>query len=294
MQDPKNALGEVLTIPKLRLDQAIKNSEVKAEKHSFGRDPKQYYLYFAPTGSIKQRVIVYIHGGGWMSGSPSRYKYIGKKFSDMGYHTLSLGYRHAPIFKYPAQARDIFKGLFKGLKLLQSKGVNTDNIVVVGSSAGGHLGGILTYDKKLQEEFGLDNRMLRGLISLGGVLSFGVEYPATTQLMIEALFEKNFDRKTAEPISLADGSEPTKVLCIHAQNDPISAVENEKLFVDHVNLLKPKTAVSMIIRDEDIFHSNLVMGVFFEDPEESDPLKVMFRWIESLPFNKPGSTAREK
>jgi len=36
------------------------------------------------------------------------------------------------------------------------------------------------------------------------------------------------------------------------------------------------------------------MGVFFEDPEESDPLKVMFRWIESLPFNKPGSTAREK
>ncbi|MBN1775464.1 MAG: alpha/beta hydrolase, partial [Clostridiales bacterium] len=288
MPDPKNTLGEALTIPKLRLDQAIHNSEAKAEKHSFGRDSKQYYLYFEPSGAIKQRVIVYIHGGGWMTGTPNRYKYIGKKFSDMGYHTLSLGYRHTPLYKYPAQARDVFTALVKGLALLEKKGVNTDNIVIVGSSAGGHLGGILTYDKTLQREFGIDNQKIRGFVSLGGVLSFNVEYLATTQLLIEALFEKNFDRKTAEPISLVNGSEQTRVLCIHAKNDPISEVENEKLFVDHVNHLKPGTASSLIIRDEDMFHSNLVMGVFFEDPEESDPLKVLFRWIECLPLRKAG------
>jgi hypothetical protein len=288
MPDPKNTLGEALTIPKLRLDQVIHNSEAKAEKHSFGRDSKQYYLYFEPSGAIKQRIIVYIHGGGWMAGSPNQYKYIGKKFSDMGYHTLSLGYRHTPLYKYPAQARDVFTALVKGLTLLEKKGVNTDNIVIVGSSAGGHLGGILTYDKALQREFGIDNRKITGLVSLGGVLSFEVEYLATTQLLIEALFEKNFDRKTAEPISLVDGSEPAHVLCIHAQNDPISEVENEKHFVEHVNGLKPGTASSLIIRDEDMFHSNLVMGLFFEDPEESDPLKVLFRWIECLPLSKVG------
>jgi hypothetical protein len=288
MPDPKNTLGEALTIPKLRLDQAIHNSEVKAEKHSFGRDSKQYYLYFAPSGAIKQRVIVYIHGGGWMAGTPNRYKYIGKMFSDMGYHTLSLGYRHTPLYKYPAQADDVFTALVKGLVLLEKKGVNTDNIVIVGSSAGGHLGGILTYDKKRQQEFGIDNRKIRGLVSLGGILSFGVEFLATTQLLIEALFEKNFDRQTAEPISLVDGSEPTRVLCIHAQNDPISEVENEKIFVEHVNHLKPGMASSLIIRDEDMFHSNVVMGLFFEDPEESDPLKVLFRWIECLPLSKAG------
>lgn len=287
MPDPKNTLGEALTIPKLRLDQAIRNSEVKAERHSFGRDGKQYYLYFEPSGAIKQRVVVYIHGGGWMSGSPNRYRYIGKLFSDMGYHTLSLGYRHAPLFKYPVQADDIFTAFAKGMTLLESKGVNTDNVVIVGSSAGGHLGGILTYDKGRRQKFGIDREKIRGLISLGGILSFGVEYLATTQLMIEALFEKGFDRKSAEPIALADGSEPTRVLCIHAVNDPISEVQNETLFVDHLNRIRPGMASSLIIRDEDVFHSNLVMGVFFEDPEESDPLKVLFRWIESLPINKP-------
>ncbi|MBN1892630.1 MAG: alpha/beta hydrolase [Clostridiales bacterium] len=286
MPDPKNALGEALTIPKLRFDQAKHNSEVKAEKHSFGRDAKQYYLYFAPSGAIKQRVIVYIHGGGWMAGSPNRYKYIGKAFSEMGYHSLSLGYRHAPLFKYPAQANDVFKAFVKGMDLLDKKGINTDNIVIVGSSAGGHLGGILTYDKERQREFRIDGKKIRGLVSLGGILSFGVEYAATTQLLIETLFEKEYDRKKAEPMSLADGSEAARVLCIHAQNDPISEVENEKRFVDHINKIKPGGATSLIIRDEDVYHSNLVMGLFFESPEESDPLKVLFRWIESLPLNK--------
>lgn len=286
MPDPKNALGEALTIPKLRLDQAIHNSEVKAEEHSFGKDPKQYYLYFSPSGAIKQRIIVYIHGGGWMAGSPKRYKYIGKLFSEMGYHTLSLGYRHAPLFKYPAQANDVFKAFVKGMDLLEKKGVNTGNIVIVGSSAGGHLGGILTYDKERRREFHIDGQKIRGFVSLGGILSFGVEYATTTQLLIDALFEKEYDRKKAEPISLADGSEAARVLCIHAQNDPISEVENERLFVDYINQVKPGSATSLIIRDEDVFHSNLVMGLFFENPEESDPLKVLFRWIESLPFNK--------
>ena len=192
------------------------------------------------------------------------------------------------MYKYPAQARDVFTAFSKGLALLEKKGVNTDNIVIVGSSAGGHLGGILTYDKALQREFGIDNRKLRGFVSLGGILSFNAEFLATTQLLIEALFEKNYDRKTAEPISLIDGSEPTRVLCIHAQNDPISEVENETLFVDRANQLRPGTATSLIIRDEDMFHSNLVMGLFFEDPEESDPLKVLFRWIECLPQRKVG------
>jgi acetyl esterase/lipase len=283
MVDPKNALGEALTIPKLKLGQAIRNSEVKAEKHTFGHDSRQYYLYFAPSGAVKRRVIFYIHGGGWMTGSPNRYKYIGQKFADMGYHTISLGYRRTPLNRYPTQAEDVFKGFIKGLALLEKKGVDPSRIVIVGSSAGGHLAGILTYDKEMQKKYGVDAKKIKGMVSLGGILSFGVEFAPTTQLLLEALFEKDYDRKRAEPISLVDGTENTRVLCIHAMNDPISQVDNEKLFVEKVNQLKRGYASSLIIEDENCFHSNLVMGVFFEDPEESDPLRVLFRWIESLP-----------
>ncbi len=283
MVDPKNALGEALTIPKLKLGQAIRNSEIKAEKHTFGRENEQYYLYFVPSGAVKRRVIVYIHGGGWMAGSPNRYKYIGQKFADMGYHTISLGYRRTPLNRYPSQAEDVFRGYLKGLSLLEKKGIDTSRIVVVGSSAGGHLAGILTYDKEMQKKFGVDAGKIKGMVSLGGILSFGVEFAPTTQMLIEALFEKDYDRKLAEPISLVDGTEKTRVLCIHAKNDPISHVDNEKHFVDRVNQLNKEYASSLIIEDEKCYHSNLVMGVFLADPENSDPLKVLFRWIESLP-----------
>lgn len=53
-----------------------------------------------------------------------------------------------------------------------------------------------------------------------------VEFAQTTQLMLEALFEKDYNRKTAEPMSLVDGTENVRALCIHAQNDPISEIEN--------------------------------------------------------------------
>lgn len=282
MSDPKNAIGEALSLPKLKLGQAVKNSEIRAGKHRFGPDNKQYFLYFKPSGAVKRRIIVYIHGGGWMAGSPNRYKYIGKVFSDMGYHTVSLGYRHTPLYKYPAQAEDIFTAYVKAIAFLQKNGVRTDRVVVIGSSAGGHLGGILVYDKQMQQKYDINPNVFKGLVSLGGILSFGVEYAPTTQLLIESLFEKGYDRKKAEPMSLVDGSEKVKVLCIHAQNDPVSEIENEAKFVAHANALRPKSADSMIITDENVYHSNLVMGVFFDDPEKSEPLKVLFRWVESL------------
>ena len=283
MSDPKKALGEALSIPKIRLDQAVRNSEIKARKMSYGKDSKQYLLYFDPVGSIKRRVIVYIHGGGWMTGSPNRYRHIGRTFADMGYHTISLGYRLAPIYKYPAQAEDIFAAYSKGLQFLMKKKVPVDQVVVVGSSAGGHLGGILVYDTNMQKKFDVDASAFKGLVSLGGVMSFDADFPQTTQMMIDSLFEKKYDRKQAEPISMVRASHKTRVLCIHAQNDPISEVDNQKQFVDRVNMLNKDFAQSMIIRDENVFHSNLVVGVFLQDPEESNPLKVLFRWIESLP-----------
>jgi hypothetical protein len=101
--------------------------------------------------------------------------------------------------------------------------------------------------------------------------------------MIEALFEKDFNRKTAEPMLLVDGTEKVRALCIHAQNDPVSEIENAKHFVARVNRLQKGYAILHTVYDEKTFHSNLVMGVFFEDTEESLPLKILFRWIESLP-----------
>jgi len=283
MLKSQKALGESLTLPKLTLDEVAHNQAISAEKYTYGDERGQYILYFAPSEIPQSHVIVYIHGGGWIAGSPQRYKYIGQKFADMGYHTMSLGYRHSPIYKYPAQAEDVFAAYCKAMIVLIGKGIKAQDVIIIGSSAGGHLGGILTYDKILQEKYNVETHHIKGFISIGGVLTFGVEYAKYTQNLINALFAKDYDRSKAEPYSLVDGTEQTKVLCIHSQNDPVSEIENETLFVDKVNCFNKGYGETYIVRDETTFHSNLVSGIFFEDPEGSPPLRELFRWIEALP-----------
>ncbi len=279
----QKALGEYLTLPKLTLEEAAHNKAIPAEKYKYGSDRNQYILYFAPETIPQKQIVVYIHGGGWITGSPDKYRYIGRKFAEMGYHTISIGYRHAPVYKYPTQGEDVFSGYVKGMITLLGKGINTEDVIVVGSSAGGHLGGILTYDKELQAKYNVEADHIKGFISLGGILTFGIEYAIYTKNVINALFEKDYDRKRAEPYSLLDGTEKTRVLCIHSENDPLSEIENETLFVDKVNSLNKGFGESYIVRDETIFHSNLVSGVFFEDIEASPPLAELFRWIKDLP-----------
>lgn len=281
----QKAIGEFSTMPKLTLEQVARNSQITAEKHLYGEERGQYLLYFAPEPQVKisRKVIVYIHGGGWIAGSPTKYKYIGQKFADMGYHTVSLGYRHSPLHKYPAQAEDVFAAFNKAMIVLFSKGIKLKNIIIVGSSAGGHLGGILTYDKNLQAKYGVKQRYIKGFISLGGILTFDADYVNYTKGLFNALFEKDYDRQLAEPYSLVDGTEKTKVLCIHSENDPISEIKNETLFVDKINSLNEGLGTSYIVKDESVFHTNLVMGMFFEDIGTCAPLKELFDWIKAIP-----------
>lgn len=283
MLKSQKALGESLTLPKLTLDEVAHNAAIAAEKFTYGDQRGQYILYFAPTQLAKRHIIVYIHGGGWIAGSPTRYKYIGQKFADMGYHTVSLGYRHTTVSKYPAQAEDIFAAYCTAMIILLGKGIKAQDVIIIGSSAGGHLGGILTYDKILQAKYNVEPDHIKGFISIGGVLTFGVEYAKYTTNLMNALFEKDYDRAKAEPYSLVDGTEPTKVLCIHSVNDPISAIQNETLFVKKINEFNPGYGESYIVKDETTFHSNLVSGIFIEDTEESLPLNKLFCWIEELP-----------
>lgn len=283
MLKSQKALGESLTLPKLTLDEIAHNTAISAEKYIYGNERGQYILYFAPTQKAHNRIIVYIHGGGWIAGSPRRYKYIGQKFADMGYHTVSLGYRHSTVSKYPAQAEDIFAAYCKAMIVLIGKGIRTQEVVVIGSSAGGHLGGILTYNKVLQQKYNVDPDHIKGFVSIGGILTFGVDYARYTQNLMNALFEKDYNRQEAEPFSMIDGTEKTRVLCIHSENDPVSEISNETMFVEKVNSFNPDFGESYIVRDGTTFHSNLVSGIFIEDPEGSPPLRELFRWIDALP-----------
>lgn len=92
--------------------------------------------WLIPKNSSEEKLILYVHGGGYVSGSCSDHRGIVSKFANTcEIKTLQFEYRLAPENPFPAglnDSVDVYKGLI-------DKGFKPGNIVIAGESAGGGL-----------------------------------------------------------------------------------------------------------------------------------------------------------
>ncbi|MEI0526543.1 alpha/beta hydrolase [Brachyspira murdochii] len=282
----KNMIGDYLTYPVMAINFLKSDKKIKPLYYKYNNNKAQYILYFAPqikeNESAKKQVIIYIYGGGWREGNANLYKFVGRRFAKEKYHTILLGYRLTPKYKYPCQIEDIFEGLCKALEVLKEKNIDYSNIVVIGSSAGAHLGALLVYNKELQKNYNIDNNIFKGYISLGGPTDLNVCTNEVISAMINQLFEEGYDRKLGNPYNYIDGSEKTRVLCIHSRLDPICDVQNSINFSNKVNSFNDSLADCIIFENKKIYHNNLVNGIFFKDMDNEHILDKVFNWIDSL------------
>jgi acetyl esterase/lipase len=117
-------------------------------------------------------LIVYIHGGAWRAGSKKEMPL--QDLVDAGYPVASVDYRLSTAARFPAQVHDI-KAAIRFLRANEAKlGINAKQIVVAGSSAGGHLAalvGVTNDNREIEGDVG-DNRdqssAVQGIISFFG------------------------------------------------------------------------------------------------------------------------------
>lgn len=92
--------------------------------------------WLVPAGADPEKLIFYIHGGGYVSGSCSDHRSFVSKFASFtGVSNLIFEYRLAPEHKYPAAVEDSVKVY----KWLLASGFKPENIIIAGESAGGGL-----------------------------------------------------------------------------------------------------------------------------------------------------------
>lgn len=98
-------------------------------------------LYFPPghKAGDASPILILIHGGGWKSGQREDYRPYANKIAKAGYVVASLSYRLSSIAKFPAQIRDVNAALRFLADRPTKYGIDTDRIVIMGGSAGGHL-----------------------------------------------------------------------------------------------------------------------------------------------------------
>lgn len=93
-------------------------------------------LKLVPADAVAGRTLLYLHGGGYVIGSPGTHKsMVSEIAAAMKATTYSMDYRMAPEAPFPAAVDD---GL-ACYKALLDAGIEPDKIVIAGDSAGGGL-----------------------------------------------------------------------------------------------------------------------------------------------------------
>ncbi len=83
--------------------------------------------------------VVCIHGGGWREGSRQGHDGLCLRLAQQGYVAVTVSYRFAPKYQFPAQAHDVKEAVRWLRAHAKQYKINPDRIGVMGDSAGGHL-----------------------------------------------------------------------------------------------------------------------------------------------------------
>lgn len=206
-------------------------------------------------------VVVWIHGGGWKSGSRLP---IPTRVSDLclrGYAVASVDYRLTTTALWPAQIQDV-RGAVRWLRAHASEyGLDTDRFAAWGESAGGHLAALLaasggvpaitigSVSADLEGTTGgnLDqSSRVQAVVDWYGATDFLQMhfYPTTVNhdgatsdesKFIGGPIQANPERvATADPITYVDAGDPP-LLAMHGTLDKLIPFNQSQLLVDALN-----------------------------------------------------------
>lgn len=266
----------LLRIPliiKIIKNNIFNHKNIKFKDYKYGQHNRQYYRVFKGKDKTKS-IIVFIHGGGWWHGSPKMCSYVGKYFCKRGYTVVLPTYRLVPKFKYPTQINDVFKAI-KDYST-KNKYIKKRGIILIGFSAGGELAANIVFNKEKQKEYKVNRSILKGFISLSGVLDFNKCTTRHSKKLISNYIGADTVSEEVNPIKLICKNVKTPVLCIHGERDPLIDVNNSYSFIDKIKFKKGYGKVFIIKRKH---HSDITTLIMGKGEQES---KEIFEFIKKL------------
>lgn len=133
-----------------KIDEKIYNGSHEVPVRIFFPDEKAYEGRAPGT----RGVLLFLHGGGWVTESIDNYERICARMADATDHfVVAVDYRLAPEYKFPVGLEDCYaaaKAIFTNRFLLN---VDPENITLIGDSAGGNLAAALSLMAKDRREF---------------------------------------------------------------------------------------------------------------------------------------------
>ena len=114
---------------------------VNAETHAYGPHRHEKLDHLKPASPSDGRpLVIYLHGGGWFSGSKDWYNADLQFLCNAGYEVFNLDYPLAPETQHPNIARSVYKALM----WIRERRPEATRIHLMGDSSGGNLAGLIS------------------------------------------------------------------------------------------------------------------------------------------------------
>ncbi len=145
----------------------------------YGADPREKLDVYQPRPVTDKQaprktypVVVFFHGGTWVSGDRSDYKFIGEALASQGIVTMVANYRLYPQVRYPDFLEDCAKAVVWAQREAARYGGDARRLYVMGHSSGAYNAAMLALDPRWLKAAGLSPSALAGWIGLAGPYDF--------------------------------------------------------------------------------------------------------------------------
>lgn len=252
---------------------------------SYGDDSNQRLVLMTPrAGADRGRApVVFVHGGSWASGSPERYRFVGRWLASTGRPAAVVGYRHAPESVFPAQLDDAADGVRATLEALDGAGCATGSVVIAGQSAGGHLAALAAFSpvSRARSLGAEESRTIAGTLLISAPLDLGVVCPDKRLCPVVRRLMGGWDGwDAADPVRFVSGDEGFDTLVLHGSLDPVVTSAASASFVERI---EGAGGTASLVLAENAYHANL-MGIFLDSRPEADTVR---RWLSRLDMTAP-------
>ena len=117
----------------------------------YGYSPRTVVDVYSPGNARRARAlpgVLVVHGGGWRAGDKRRMAWTSRRLADAGFVAFNVNYTHARLGRpgFPRQLTELRTAVAWIRRHAHRLGVDPTRIGAIGSSAGGHLVGLLATD----------------------------------------------------------------------------------------------------------------------------------------------------
>ena len=233
-----------------------------------------------PKGEGPFPILVYLHGGGWISGSPKTHRKICHRFAEAGHLVFNVDYALAPENPFPEGFNECLEAIRWAVSNSSEYRGDVNKLSVGGDSAGGNLtaacAATLSGDSEID---------IKKILLIYGVFDFATmtesvemqEADLMVEMMIGSYLGTNRDGSILSdsrisPIHVAEKLPPAHILCGTLDG----LITGSKLLAEKLN--------ARGIKNEEFYYENMPHGfLHFEEffPEARQAIDKMVEFLNN-------------